>query len=69
MTFSREIIDTEFAKAEMEITVVHEDGSEQKYRGLGTVWYSYPDAKHNSHIDTFMLRLMKLMDWGIFEDD
>ena len=71
MTFSREeILGGEGLRTgEYIVTVTHEDGIEQKYRGQGTVWFTYPDAIHNTHIDTFMVRLMKLMDWGIFEDD
>lgn len=66
MTFSRcDISDSNM----WEVTVVHEDGIEKKYRGSSTVWYTYPDAQHNTHIDMFIVRLMKLMDWGIYEDD
>ncbi len=67
MTFSRRKVGNN--NQEWEVTVVHEDGTEKQYRGSSTVWYSYPEAQQNSHMDMFIVRLMKLMDWGIYEDD
>ena len=62
VTFSRTTIDNE-----TQVTIQYKKET-KCYRGFSTWWHEYPSGKHDTRVDMLLVRLNKLMDWGIYEN-